>query len=388
MHGPKKSVLLVILLTAVSAMTVAGATMAWFTDSAAPINNDFTAGVVEISAEETIFPPAEVMENWNPGDCTKKEYTIINTGAKTAYIRGIFTGKWYLSDGITEFLPDPDLGVVTWELHPEGSDNNWTKAGTAWYYNNPIPGTYTQADVTERQRTLTLKVCLNGNDTDNQYQGKVFKLFAVFNAVQSSNGAVNDVWPDNPYVGNGNDDEDPPIGEYPLWDSENTYFQGDRVIYNNKLFEARNWTKNEQPGLMDSPWQEITNQWRDFNEYNLGEEVIYNGARFIARSWSKDQQPGLLDSPWQEITDEWRFFNQYSQGDEVIYNGATFKARNASKDQQPGLIDSPWQEITQEWRFFNIYVKDDQVYHNGILYIAKWYSQNLEPGLTNAWQIN
>jgi formylglycine-generating enzyme required for sulfatase activity len=41
---------------------------------------------------------------------------------------------------------------------------------------------------------LRLKICLNGSAAGNQYQGKVYKLTASYEAVQSSNNAAEDVW--------------------------------------------------------------------------------------------------------------------------------------------------------------------------------------------------
>ncbi|UNC92979.1 CalY family protein [Candidatus Contubernalis alkaliaceticus] len=205
----KKKIISSLIMITLAAAAMSLGTMAWFTYESDSIANTFTAGTVLIQADETITPPAYMVENWNPGDCTEKEYTIINMGTKAAYIRAVITGSWYNQDG-TPFFPDPDLDVVYWgfcdldmgsQVSGEGnSAQGWIRDGNTWYYEHPLPGTYSGASETERQAVLCLRVCLDGLNTDNQYQGKVFKLSAVFQAVQSSNEAVNQVWPENPYV--------------------------------------------------------------------------------------------------------------------------------------------------------------------------------------------
>lgn len=195
----KKKILMSLLVIMLSGSLIGGATMSWFTDSTEPIVNEFTAGTVVIEANETIEPELFMQKNWNPGDCAEKEYTIVNSGTKGIYLRGIITGQWYESDGETLFTPDPDEDVVTWTFHESVEEENWTRIGDTWYYNDPIAGTYTQEDIEERTVTLHLKVCFDGPTAGNQYQGKVFKLTATFESVQSSNQAVVEVWEDQPY---------------------------------------------------------------------------------------------------------------------------------------------------------------------------------------------
>ena len=76
----------------------------------------------------------------------------------------------------------------------------WTKGSDGyWYYMKPIPGSYTAAALDLRTVWFNNKVHLIGSLTDNKYQGKVFTMNVRFEAVQSSNNAVRDVWPGSPY---------------------------------------------------------------------------------------------------------------------------------------------------------------------------------------------
>jgi prepilin-type N-terminal cleavage/methylation domain-containing protein len=125
---------------------------------------------------------------------------------------------------------------------------------------------------------------------------------------------------------------------YPAWDSSVAYLGGSRVLYNGLVFEARNWTRGQQPGVVGNPWQEITNEWRNFNVYPGGSQVTYNGVTFTARYWSENQQPGVVGNPWQEVTDQWRIYNRYEKDAVVWHNGQRYQAKWV---RDPGDDDNP-----------------------------------------------
>ena len=213
-----KNIFISVAMIVVFAALVGGATLAWFTDATAPINNEFTAGTVLIEAEETVIPEVFMRENWNPGDCAEKEFTITNVGTKSIYLRAVIIGQWYNSDGSLFEHPGFEGENVRWDLNPE--DQDWVRIGNNWYYKYRINGTYTGGS---EPVTLKLKVCLSGPDTDNYFQGKVFKLITTFEAVQSSNGAYHDAWGDE-YTfetgdpGDPNDPGDPgPVSSETAW---------------------------------------------------------------------------------------------------------------------------------------------------------------------------
>lgn len=184
----KKRWILSVLIVVLAFAAVGGATMAWFTDQSDPIENVFTAGTVEIYAEEEIIADGVNMENWNPGDCVEKEFTIINKGTKRIVLRGIVTEQWYEFDEATQEW-------VEWAPLPEGSNAakvtlvgaGWNEdpAGSGiWYYVGEIAGTY--PDNPEAEVKLNFKVCLDGPEANNQYQGKRYIMSVAFQAIQAS----------------------------------------------------------------------------------------------------------------------------------------------------------------------------------------------------------
>ncbi|MDZ4132650.1 MAG: hypothetical protein U1E11_05880, partial [Dethiobacteria bacterium] len=55
-----------------------------------------------------------------------------------------------------------------------------------WYYDLPIPGTYTEASEEARKICLSFQVCLDGATTVNEYQGAHYHLISLFQAIQAS----------------------------------------------------------------------------------------------------------------------------------------------------------------------------------------------------------
>jgi prepilin-type N-terminal cleavage/methylation domain-containing protein len=142
--------------------------------------------------------------------------------------------------------------------------------------------------------------------------------------------------------------------------------------------------ENEDEDLPDHP------EW-DPNHVNYaqGTRVIYQGRVYEARHDGTSGEPGVLNTPWNEITDEWRNFNQYDGGDIVTHNGAQFKARYYINPgaSAPGTIAGTWDEITNEWRNFNVYQTGNTVEYNNHTYRAKWYTKNETPGIANVWTL-
>lgn len=300
----------IVLVVAMMAALVGGATMAWFTHQAEGGKAIFTAGTVEVSAGNAVITGTGSHDNWNPGDCNQVKWVIKNTGSKTSYIRvrldkgwengdvqcqietawsegTRFGGGWaqyfYTQKGqqksvrflagqhheagtITvwndeefifvrfdtingwemqkthlyvgsnpptrhapgqlgrknENLDDPTtdlykipIGEVTgdtiyvaahadvtrcvgdlsdcnvrWELC-EDSQGKWILGKDGYYY-------YFEPVAAGQEIKICFNVCLDGEKTDNKFQGKRFIANIIVDSVQSSHGAIHEVWPSNP----------------------------------------------------------------------------------------------------------------------------------------------------------------------------------------------
>lgn len=167
-------------------LLVVGGTMAWFTAEAGPVVNTFKAGTVAIEIndktlndnEELVDFPEGGFENVNPGDRYDKIVNVENTGSKRAYIRVKLTP---LFDG------QQDPSVVTfpiladWVLHSDG----W------YYYKNIVAPQDNTSNIIE-------EVLFAGAAMGNGYQGAKFTLTVDAEAIQATNGAINDQWSVDP----------------------------------------------------------------------------------------------------------------------------------------------------------------------------------------------
>lgn len=168
------AILLAVLL-------VAGGTMAWFTADA-NITNSFKAGTVKI---EINGQSETVVENVNPGDSYDNEVSVKNAGSKRAYMRVELVPKFVGVEGNTLSAE----GIVTYPILA-----NWVLHTDGWYYYKNIvqPGASTT--------NLIEEVLFAGAGMGNEYQGAEFTLTVNAQAIQATNGAINDEWGVNPAV--------------------------------------------------------------------------------------------------------------------------------------------------------------------------------------------
>ena len=157
-------ILLVVLL-------IGGGTFAWFTYTTKPVVNNFQAGTLKYSVFEC-FDESKA-KNVNPGDCFDKWVWFKNTGTKKMFIRVKVTPEFEGGlpvDGVVKFnIPSP------WKF----------KDGYFYYPYAILPGYCVQ---------LLDKVCFDGPNMTNEYQGKKFTLTIMSEAIQSTNGAPTALW--------------------------------------------------------------------------------------------------------------------------------------------------------------------------------------------------
>lgn len=174
----KKKVLIGLAVFAAAALLAAGA-WAWFT-ATADTASTFSAGTVIISTENTYGNVA----NWNPGDTNAGKITVENTGSKDIYVRVELTPAWGALAG-DDFAADSNLATSNVTL--ECNTTDWVESDGYYYYKGVL-------SAGEETENLLNEVTLAGSGTDNDYQGKTFRITAEAEAVQASNDAYKSVW--------------------------------------------------------------------------------------------------------------------------------------------------------------------------------------------------
>ncbi|GLY04207.1 carbohydrate-binding protein [Actinoplanes sp. NBRC 101535] len=96
------------------------------------------------------------------------------------------------------------------------------------------------------------------------------------------------------------------------WAADAVYVAGDRVRHSSRVFAAQWWTRGETPGAsVTGPWAEVGapvvcgtagyTAWTPSWIYTGDEVVVHSGRRWQARWWTRAQQPGDPYGPWQNL---------------------------------------------------------------------------------------
>lgn len=160
------------------------------------------------------------------------------------------------------------------------------------------------------------KVVINGvvkDLTDNQWSDVNFIKPGVFGAVLGENTMeVHDV------AGNVTTLEfllvEPgaePGPEVPAWEAGQVYTAGDQVSHDGAVFVAQWWTQNQVPGSPTGAWAEVgalvpaagedVRAWTASWVYTGGETVAYDGHTWRAKWWTRNQVPGDVHGPWEDL---------------------------------------------------------------------------------------
>ncbi|MER7005994.1 carbohydrate-binding protein [Dactylosporangium sp. NPDC000555] len=95
-----------------------------------------------------------------------------------------------------------------------------------------------------------------------------------------------------------------------LWTASRIFNSGDVAVYKDKRFKARWWTRNQAPGDPNGAWEEIAPPspgggpaaWTPTTVYNAGDRVKYQNHVYEAKWYSRNQVPGDPGGPWKPIS--------------------------------------------------------------------------------------
>ncbi|MFE7406770.1 discoidin domain-containing protein [Isoptericola sp. NPDC057559] len=98
----------------------------------------------------------------------------------------------------------------------------------------------------------------------------------------------------------------------PVWSRSATYTGGEYVTYDGRVYRASWWTQGVAPG--SSPWgawaelgatvdtaQGRVRTWTSSWIYDDGDRVVHDGRVWEARWWSRNQVPGTDGGPWRVV---------------------------------------------------------------------------------------
>ena len=121
---------------------------------------------------------------------------------------------------------------------------------------------------------------------------------------------------------------DPDKNPYPLWRQQRDYSEGDKIVWQGRVYQAKWWSKAHQPdapakNAWDSPW------------------------RFLGPVLVSDQNAITTESPRSEGRTMWATERVFSTQDEVLHDKKVYRAGWRTQGEKPEQIperpyDHPW----------------------------------------------
>ena len=170
----KKNVVVSMLIIALAAALLGGATFAWFTDSSKQVSATFTTGTIILG--KNIATPLSI-SNMAPNDTTEPwEITIANEGTLDLYYRLCFSGNGDLAKVLRVRINGEDKGTLE-EIIDSG-----------YIFDESM-----RINAGAENHTLTITFHLPP-EAGNEYQGSSFVGYLTVDATQVKNqvsGSIN-----------------------------------------------------------------------------------------------------------------------------------------------------------------------------------------------------
>ena len=117
--------------------------------------------------------------------------------------------------------------------------------------------------------------------------------------------------------GDGGDGDDPDGDDYPAWNPDDVYTEGDRVTHDGTVWEAQWWTRGDEP--RDEEWyvwrpveeadddsddeteDDTSPTWESDEIYTAGDRVTYDGTVWEAQWWTQGDAPDETWFVWQPV---------------------------------------------------------------------------------------
>lgn len=114
--------------------------------------------------------------------------------------------------------------------------------------------------------------------------------------------------------------DDPANSPYPIWDEDNAYPQGTKVVWHHNVYEAKWWNQDETPDnpvlqAWETPWQLVGPvlpgekpvkqskipagtypNWIGETAYKEGDRVIFNDTPYQAKWWNQGESPAVASA--------------------------------------------------------------------------------------------
>lgn len=170
-------------------------------------NTSYNVEIFDPISNPDWYTEVNIQPYWDDIPMSKIAYIINQNYLEEGYsINNIQNAIWHYTNG--DAVSGKALEIVedTEAQHELPTDNIQFTLGEDWilgqdgyyYYETAVLGTYREISEAARTIMFDARVQLNGTLTGNEYQGRTFVMTVFFEAVQSSNGAIDSAWPQHP----------------------------------------------------------------------------------------------------------------------------------------------------------------------------------------------
>ncbi len=124
--------------------------------------------------------------------------------------------------------------------------------------------------------------------------------------------------------------DDPETSPYPIWDEDNAYLAGSKVVWYRNVYEAKWWTRGELPdnpvlNEWEVPWtligpvlegekpqeavtlpEGVYPEWQGVDVYDKGQRILFDGIPYESKWWNQGDSPEAYaadpdSSPWSPV---------------------------------------------------------------------------------------
>ncbi|MEU7926556.1 carbohydrate-binding protein [Micromonospora sp. NPDC049107] len=137
------------------------------------------------------------------------------------------------------------------------------------------------------------------NDGDRvTYQGRVFRA-SWYTKNQKPGADANGAWQEIAMTEDGT----------AIWTASRIFNSGEFAMYDGRKWRAQWYTRNQKPGDRNGSWEEIAPTppdnspaaWTLTKVYTAGDRVSFKGHVYEAKWWTRGQEPGDPNGPWKLI---------------------------------------------------------------------------------------
>lgn len=165
----KRNTLIAVLGSLLALGVIVGTTIAYLTDTAAPITNTFTVGKIDIDLDEPNYENPDGTTKLYPGAEIEKDPTVtVFAGSEDSYVYMMLDNQLNFDISLTPLVP-----AITLDLHADWEVVTTSGTKTLYRYKAVVPASATDTELTPLFTTVTVSTLVNSDNINLLNNGKL-----------------------------------------------------------------------------------------------------------------------------------------------------------------------------------------------------------------------